>query len=74
MLTMEYKEPSTEVKIIVNEDDTLTLAFAKFVRMCEIIGYQDGSWENVLNPLKESNFTDLSVWAREIMFEEEAEF
>lgn len=33
MLTMHYTQPSIEVKIEITDEDTLTLAFAKFVRM-----------------------------------------
>lgn len=68
MLTMHYARPSVEVKIEITEEDTLTLAFAKFVRMCEIIGYQDGSWENLLKEIERGGFQDLSLWAQEIMF------
>ena len=68
MLTMHYARPSIEVKIEVTEEDTLTLAFAKFVRMCEIIGYQDGSWENLLKEIEREGFQDLSFWAQETMF------
>lgn len=68
MLTMQYTQPSVEVKITISEEDTLTLAFAKFVRMCEIIGYQDGSWEDLLTKIEKNSFEDLSLWAQEIMF------
>ena len=68
MLTMHYARPSIEVKIEITEEDTLTVAFAKFVRMCEIIGYQDGSWENLLKEIEKEGFQDLSLWAQETMF------
>ena len=71
MLTMLYMQPSTEIKITVAEDDTLTLAFAKFVRMCEMIGYQDGSWENLLKEIEKEGFQDLSLWALETILAEE---
>ena len=71
MLTMLYMQPSTEIKITVAEDDTLTLAFAKFVRMCEMIGYQDGSWENLLKEIEKGGFQDLSLWALETILAEE---
>lgn len=68
MLTMYYTRPSVEVKIEITEEDTLTLAFAKFVRMCEMIGYQDESWENLLKEIGRVGFQDLSLWAQETMF------
>lgn len=68
MLTMHYARPSIEVKIEITEEDTLTVAFAKFVRMCEIIGYQDGSWESLLKEIEKEGFQDLSLWAQETMF------
>lgn len=71
MLTMQCVQPSTEIKITIAEEDTLTLAFAKFVRMCEIIGYQDGSWEDLLTKIGRRNFKDLSWWALETILAEE---
>lgn len=71
MLTMNYTCPSIEVKIKIKEEDTLTLAFAKFVRMCEMIGYQDGSWENLLKEIEKEGFQDLSLWALETILAEE---
>lgn len=71
MLTMHYTQPSIEVKIEITDEDTLTLAFAKFVRMCEIIGYQDGSWENLLTEIEKGGFQDLSLWALETILAEE---
>ena len=68
MFTMHYTQPSIEVKIEITEEDTLTLAFAKFVRMCEIVGYQDGSWESLLKEIERGGFQDLSLWAQETMF------
>lgn len=71
MLTMLYMQPSTEIKMTIAEDDTLTLAFAKFIRMCEMIGYQDGSWENLLKEIEKIGFQDLSLWALETILAEE---
>ena len=71
MLTMLYMQPSTEIKMTIAEEDTLTLAFAKFVRMCEMIGYQDGSWENLLKEIEREGFQDLSLWALETILAEE---
>ena len=73
MLTMHHTEPSIDVTVTINEDDTLTLAFAKFVRTCEIIGYQDGSWENLLK-LFNGDFKNLSIWAIDTIYQEDAEF
>lgn len=72
MLTINYTEPSSllKAKITINEEDTLTLAFAKFVRMCEIAGYQNGSWEDLLTKIGKGGFQDLSLWAQEIFFTE----
>lgn len=71
MFTMLYTQPSTEIKMTITEEDTLTLAFAKFVRMCEMIGYQDGSWENLLKEIEKGGFQDLSLWALETILAEE---
>lgn len=71
MLTMLYMQPSTEIKMTIAKDDTLTVAFAKFVRMCEMIGYQDGSWENLLTEIEKGGFQDLSLWALETILAEE---
>lgn len=72
MFKIEYKEePSLKAEMIIGEDDALTLAFAKFVRMCEIVGYQDGSWENLLTEIEKDGFQNLSIWALDTIFEKE---
>ena len=52
---MHYKSDypenvTTTAKIIAKDPDvTLSELFSAFVRMTEIMGYQPGSWENIID-------------------------
>lgn len=55
MLTMRYESKypesvtTTAEIVITNEDIGLDELFGHFIRMTEMMGYQAGSWEKIIN-------------------------
>lgn len=56
----------------VDEDATLTEIFARFIDMTRIMGYQAGSWDNIIKELQtaEVNAKDYDIfeWAMDVIY------
>lgn len=74
MFTMTYTAKSDDKYInvtvdIVNEDTTLEQMFANFMSMMHKIGYQDGSWDAVMDNVKEWRDECGDSWVTEYITE-----
>ena len=73
-ITFKYKNDfGVDISVAVPGDCNLTELTARFIEFTRMVGYQPGSWENVLEKLNEdggfdSDFTAYD-WADAVMYE-----
>lgn len=72
--TMLYEDNyGFNFSVEIDEDANLTDCFARFVEMTRVIGYQPGSWDNILKHLDEQeiNAHDYSLynWASDTIYD-----
>lgn len=69
-MELSYKnEQGINIIIPISDDLTLTEVFARFVEFTRMVGYQSGSWTNIIQDLAadidEYNIFD---WASEVIY------
>lgn len=63
----------TKVKIELDDENiNLSQLFAEFVEFTRIMGYQPGSWENIIKELNQINFDQqytINDWVTDVLVE-----
>lgn len=74
MISFHYND-NDKTKVNIEFDDeniNLTQLFAEFVEFTRIMGYQPGSWKDIVKELSKIDFNqqyDINGWATDILVE-----
>ena len=69
-MVLSYSEDGINIKVNIDNSCNLTTLMAYFVEFTRMIGYQEGSWEKIIDFLSKEEF-DLYEWSSTVISEQE---